>query len=259
VASLATAAAPHTRLGCPEVQDGLGAKRRKASKGPCVVLETLGWGEREIGVGLFLGIESGGHVVLVGHGSLFWHGWFKGEQREVRSIAGRASKRHGSDRGIPGSRKQGHESRDPCSPCLRWHLLSLPMSFPLFSPLRAWSVEFLCGPSPWGKGHAHGTVLYRREHMGLPSAVKLYPLLHPLAYSRQCCVGRMTRRAALEQLDQQQPSSVQRSRGHVRLALSLISMPCHTAGHPQSAPLTGSACRRHDLPAAPSSPPAHAI
>jgi hypothetical protein len=65
VASLATAAAPHTRLGCPEVQDGLGAKRRKASKGPCVVLETLGWGEREIGVVLFLGIESGGHVVLV--------------------------------------------------------------------------------------------------------------------------------------------------------------------------------------------------
>ena len=63
MASLATAAAPHTRLGCPEVQDGLGAKRRKASKGPCVVLETLGWGEREIGVVLFLGIECGGYVV----------------------------------------------------------------------------------------------------------------------------------------------------------------------------------------------------
>ena len=53
------------------------------------------------------------------------------------------------------------------------------------------------------------------------------------------------------QLDQQQPSSVQRSRGHVRLALSLMSMPCHTSDYPQSAPLTGSACRRHDLPAAP--------
>ena len=193
---------------------------------------------------------------LVGQDSLFWDGWFKGEHREVRSIAGRASKRHGSDRGSPGSRKQGHESRDPCSPCLMWPCPQPPHAFPLFSPLRAWKCGVWKG-SPWG--NEHGTVLYRREHMGLPSAVKLCPLLHPLAYSRQCSVGRMTRRAALEQLDQQQPSAVQRSRGHVRLALSLISMPCHTAGHPQSAPLTGSACRRHDLPAAPSSPPADAI
>jgi len=66
VASLATA--PHTRLGCPESKTGLVRKRRKASRGPCVVLETLGWGEarweREVWCCcIVLGVESNGHVV----------------------------------------------------------------------------------------------------------------------------------------------------------------------------------------------------
>jgi hypothetical protein len=66
----------------------------------------LGWGEarweREIWCCcIVLGVESNGHVVSLAMVLYSGTGWFKGEEREVRSNAGRASKRHGSDRGIP--------------------------------------------------------------------------------------------------------------------------------------------------------------
>jgi hypothetical protein len=248
VASLATA--PHTRLGCPESKTGLVRKRRKASRGPCVVLETLGWGEakweREVGVALFLR-----RLKAVGVMCSRWSWFFilarlvqrRGEGSEVKVLGER-------QRGTAPTEAFHSTCRVERSRVTRSFFsmshVAFSMSFPLFSP-----------ESPMGRRYGYCTV----EHMGLPSAVKLYPLplLHPLAYSRQCSAGRMTRRAALDQLDQQQPSAVQRSRGHVRLALSLISMPCHTSDYPQSVPLTGSACRRHDLPGCTMSPPAVAI